>query len=171
VLGREIEVHGRSVARGTTGLGCRDHRMRGGQVRSPVRGRGTMATMIDPTLRAEIHRLELALARRDPSGIDGGLGMLVADDFLEFGASGRAWDAQATRALLEDPPHQGADVAALEITEFEVTELGPDVLLATYHIQGPRSSNRSSIWVRRAGRWVMRFHQGTLQDRDTLGEG
>jgi glyoxylase I family protein len=110
-------------------------------------------------LAETLRRLEVALASANPSGVEGGLAALIPDDFLEFGASGRTWDADAIRealdrSLAEDPE---------ELLDFEVTELAPGVVLATYRLGQPRPSNRSSVWVRRGGRWQVRFHQGTLR--------
>jgi hypothetical protein len=109
-------------------------------------------------LRETLWRLERALASADPSDLDGGLDDLIADGFLEFGASGRTWDeasmrqtlAGATRTLPED------------LEDFAADSLSPDVALVTYRLGPPRPSNRSSVWVRRDGRWQVRFHQGTL---------
>jgi hypothetical protein len=114
--------------------------------------------MVDPALRHEIRRLEFALARGDPTGVDGGLASLIADDFLEFGASGRTWTASDVREVIDGEPGPELDIEA-----FDVAELGPDVVLATYRTGPPRASNRSSLWVRREGRWLVRFHQGTLR--------
>jgi len=111
-------------------------------------------------LRAQLLRLETALASRDARGIDADLGSLLDDDFLEFGASGASWDAAAIRGLLQSEPR-----SAVTIEDFEITELAPGVVLATYRIGHPRPSYRSSIWLRRGGGWVMRFHQGTLAGR------
>lgn len=107
-------------------------------------------------IRDELLRLESALATRDPAGVEGGLMSLIADDFEEFGKSGRVWNARFTREVLEGPP-----VASVSIVNFEVAELAEDVVLATYLTAGPPSVHRSSIWVRREGRWLVRFHQGT----------
>ena len=41
----------------------------------------------DAALLEELHRYEVALARRDPTGPDGGLMGLIDDGFVEFGAS------------------------------------------------------------------------------------
>jgi hypothetical protein len=110
-------------------------------------------------LRETLLRLETALASADPTGIDEGLPALLADDFFEFGASGRTWDAATTREALA-----GAGAAEpVELLEFEIDPLAPDVVLATYRLGPPRPSNRSTIWVRRDGRWQVRFHQGTLR--------
>jgi len=107
-------------------------------------------------VRDELLRLELALASRDPTGIDGGLLSLIADDFVEFGKSGRVWTARSVREVVEGSPTQ-----PVSIVDFEVAELADGVVLATYSIAGPPSVLRSSIWVRRDGRWSVRFHQGT----------
>jgi hypothetical protein len=114
--------------------------------------------LIDPSVRAELLRLETALASRDARGLAGGLSHLIADDFIELGASGTVWDVDATRRRLESDP-----LAGVAIEGFAVAELAPGVVLATYRIGGTRPSNRSSIWTVRDGRWVMRFHQGTLR--------
>jgi glyoxylase I family protein len=114
--------------------------------------------MIAPEVRKELQRLELALTSRDPTGIDGGLSSLIADDLLEFGKSGRVWTAASVREVLE-----GAPPEPVVIEEFEVAELAEGVVLVTYVMPGPPAVNRSSIWVRRSGRWVVRFHQGTLR--------
>jgi hypothetical protein len=110
-------------------------------------------------LRDTLRHLETALASADPAGIDGGLPALLADDFLEFGASGRTWDVATMRETLAgaEPSDPG------ELLDFEIARLGPDVVLATYRLGEPRPSNRSTIWVRRDGRWQVRFHQGTLR--------
>jgi hypothetical protein len=110
-------------------------------------------------LRDTLRRLETALASADPAGIDGGLPTLLADDFLEFGASGRTWEVGTMRETLAG----AAPSDLVELLEFEISELAPDVVLATYRLGQPRPSNRSTIWVRRGGRWQVRFHQGTLR--------
>lgn len=119
-----------------------------------------MATDED-ALSRELLRLELALANRggDADGVLGGLGALLADDCVEFGASGRPWSAAEVRLLVATPPPAGQ--LRLEIADFAVHQLSPGVVLATYRLLPPNASLRSSIWVRRESRWVMRFHQGT----------
>lgn len=108
-------------------------------------------------VRDELLRLESALASRDPTGVEGGLMSLIADDFLEFGQGGRAWTARSVREAMEAP----GDPAVIE--DFEVAELAEGVVLATYVIPGTPPVVRSSIWVHRTGRWQVRFHQGTPQ--------
>jgi len=46
--------------------------------------------------------------------------------------------------------------------DFAVARIAANVALVTYRSRDPRHAKRASVWVRRRGRWVMRFHQGTL---------
>ena len=107
-------------------------------------------------LRDELLRFELALASRNPAGVEGGLMALIARDFVEFGRGGRICTAESIRGVLEVPPGQPAS-----IDDFKVAELADGVILVTYRMAGPPLVNRSSIWIRRDRRWQMRFHQGT----------
>ncbi len=110
----------------------------------------------DEELHDRLLRFEAALAARDPGGVEGGLMSLIAEDFVEFGRSGRVWTRDSIGELLEGPP--GAPV---EIDRFGVAPLGSAVVLVTYRAS---NANRSSVWVRRDGRWQLRFHQGTPTD-------
>lgn len=115
-----------------------------------------MGVMGKPGIRDELLRLESALASRDPAGVEGGLMSLIADDFLEFGKGGGIWTAASVREALEVPPGEPAVIEG-----FEVAELADGVVLVTYSMPGPPAVSRSSIWIRRHGRWQVRFHQGT----------
>jgi ribonuclease HI len=77
---------------------------------------------------------------------------------LEFGASGRRWELEAiVEALAIDPSSP-----SLEPTELTPVRIADDVVLLTYRIGGQDGGSlRSSLWVREAGSWRMRFHQGT----------
>ena len=112
-----------------------------------------------PTLLA----LELALARRDEAAIPGGYEAVLAPDFLEIGSSGRLWTrAEILEALHAEPPNPSISIEA-----FEIADLGPDLILASYDTLGitsdgeARRGRRSSIWVRQDDHWQLRFHQGT----------
>jgi len=107
-------------------------------------------------VRAELLRLETALATRDSSGAGVPLADLIADDFVEFGASGQMWDAASVREWLGDLAGE-----ALSVEAVDVSLIADDVALVTYRVTSPGRSNRASVWVRRDGRWVVRFHQGT----------
>ena len=118
---------------------------------------------VDQSTADELLLLEVRLltpaVRQSPDELE----RLLADDFVEIGASGRQFDRrQIIEALQGEPP------AELSLHDFRVVLLAPDVALATYRSarQTPgaaRHSLRSSIWVRRADRWQLVFHQGTSQ--------
>lgn len=82
---------------------------------------------------------------------------LLHPDFLEFGASGRRWDAASMAELLMQP------AAASRASDLVPVRLAGDVVLLTYTAHQPeRVSLRSSVWLRHPERgWVLRFHQGT----------
>ncbi len=99
--------------------------------------------------------LECALAQRDWTVA--ALDDLIDEDFVEIGRSGRVWDRAAVIGLLAGPPD-----LAVRIADFAVTMLRDDIALATYTTT-PDPALRSSLWVRRGGRWRIRFHQGTAR--------
>jgi hypothetical protein len=88
---------------------------------------------------------------------------LLADEFIEFGSSGRIYNKQQTLAALQhETPVQRT------LTNFYAHALAPDVALVTYYIirqaepgTPPAHSLRSSIWQFLDDRWQMLFHQGT----------
>jgi len=112
-------------------------------------------------LRDEILELEqsclLPEVRADPAR----LAALIADDFLEFGSSGRTWN-RAT-VLSEVPTQSGLE---FELSDFEAVQLSEDLVHTRFRTAlteagSTRHALRSSLWVRRSGRWQMLFHQGT----------
>jgi hypothetical protein len=84
---------------------------------------------------------------------------LLHPDFVEFGASGRRWDAASVADLLAQETSTGASRA----TDLVPVRLAGDVVLLTYTAHQPeRVSLRSSVWVRHPEQgWALRFHQGT----------
>lgn len=81
-------------------------------------------------------------------------------DFLELGQSGRSWTL-ATMAMSGGPI--GVE---LPLPRYRVELLSPDVALATYEsrkLDGSGTARRSSVWLRSAQGWRLRFHQGTPQ--------
>jgi hypothetical protein len=88
---------------------------------------------------------------------------LLADEFIEFGSSGRVFNKQQ---IIESLQHE--EPARRSMTEFRSTLLAPGVILTTYRVvrlnpsgARPTSSLRSSIWRLQDGRWKLVFHQGT----------
>ena len=81
------------------------------------------------------------------------LALLLADDFLEIGSSGRTFDKGQIIATLK-----GESAFDYSLHDFQVKQLSSGIALATYRIETrqeakPRTSLRSSIWVHRQGRW------------------
>jgi len=94
------------------------------------------------------------------------LGEILAEGFREHGSSGRAFDRAAIRKALAAEAEDGS-APQRGIVDFSLRVLAPDVALVTYRCEArggaeaPRASLRSSVWVRREGRWRILFHQGT----------
>ena len=86
---------------------------------------------------------------------------LLADDFVEFGSSGRVYGKADLVAVLqtESPVTQTT-------SEFKVSLLAPEVALLTYrihrHAEPPVNTLRSSVWRQSDGQWQMVFHQATI---------
>ncbi len=113
----------------------------------------------DQLRQLEEHLLDPAV-RRNPALV----APLLADDFLEFGASGRIFDKASILEDLKNEPTRPAS----RITGFAVRELSPTIILATYRAtrfnaegQPISESRRSSIWAHVNGQWQITFHQGT----------
>lgn len=107
--------------------------------------------------------------RRSP----GDLATFLADDFIEFGSSGRIFDRQQAIAVL-----QQESTDQLTLVDFQIRELAVDVVLTTYqavrHNQSTAqttTSLRSSIWKFLDGHWQVVFHQGTTSADSRLEEG
>ncbi|MGC2185211.1 MAG: DUF4440 domain-containing protein [Terriglobales bacterium] len=107
-------------------------------------------------LEGELLQTEI---RRNPQAV----ASLLADDFCEFGSSGRIFSkSEIVEALRTEIGGQ------ISITDFCLRSLTAETALVTYRAirradadQAGRTSLRSSMWVLRDGRWQMLFHQGT----------
>jgi hypothetical protein len=129
----------------------------------PLTGGFVDADMLDVEAFEEVRQLELQLLEGRVRRSERRLTEILASDFVEFGSSGKLWDRdQIVRNLQKEEP------VRRELDGFEARELAADVVLSTYRVR--RFANdgrvaaislRSSIWVRRDGRWQMVFHQGT----------
>ncbi len=107
---------------------------------------------------AEVIRRELQLLEPAVRADKAAVVALLHPEFVEFGASGRKWDADAIAgALAAEAAHADVEVDALA-----PVRLGEDAVLLTYEATcGGAISLRSSVWLRHHGEWLMRFHQGT----------
>ena len=119
-------------------------------------GEGVADTLID---------LERAMwnatTRSDRAWMDAHL----AATFSEVGWSGRTYDRAAIL------PQEVGEVEA-ELDGFAVRSLGRDAALVTYRsVQSRGTGHRSSVWVRRGGRWLLDHHHGTPADAASMRRG
>lgn len=112
--------------------------------------------------KEHIYRLEDQLLKSEIRQSKKELENLLAEDFVEFGSSGRIYDkAQIVREL------PMALAVPMIIKDFQVKVLSKTVILSTYCIVKKNGheeiieSLRSSIWKFLDGRWQIIFHQGT----------
>ena len=87
---------------------------------------------------------------------------LLAEDFCEFGSSGRIYDKEIQLSYVTE---HGCDEIQFNIVDFEVIELTDCLVQARYkteHKQTGKKSLRSSLWRLENNQWRMFFHQGTL---------
>lgn len=115
--------------------------------------------MENDLLRETLNSLEERLLQPDIRTSADELNLLLADDFLEFGRSGKDYNKQQTIDGLAKAPS-----LLITLMNFEIKPLAPNVMLVTYltviHCDMAYSL-RSSIWKFNDGAWQMIFHQGT----------
>ena len=86
------------------------------------------------------------------------LSNLLADNFFEFGSSGRVWSKKDGLGA------NGIGVVKMKLSDFEIHQLSGEIVLTTYRIfneEKMQHSLRSSIWKFENTKWRMIFHQGT----------
>ncbi|MBC1226760.1 nuclear transport factor 2 family protein [Listeria booriae] len=108
-------------------------------------------------LKALLQNQEEQLLRPEIRTSKEALNQLLAADFFEFGSSGRVFRG-------EEIDEKGIGAVDMQLSDFEIKSLAPDVVLATYRIfnvEQKQSSLRSSIWKFQNNRWQLVFHQGT----------
>jgi hypothetical protein len=115
------------------------------------------------TLSEQIYQLEDRLLQPEIRRSKEEIAKLLADDFVEFGSSGRIFDKIQ---VVEGLPH--SPTVPMVIEDFQIKVLSSNVVLATYRVvrtneprEEMKNSLRSSIWKFIDKRWQMVFHQGT----------
>ena len=116
------------------------------------------------TLHAHLQELEKRLSQPEVRRSARDLRELLAEDFREFGSSGRVFNRQhIIEALQNEQPWE------LSLDHFQAVSLASDLVLVTYRGTHKRVgaaeasySLRSSIWRLRDGKWQAVFHQGTM---------
>jgi hypothetical protein len=83
---------------------------------------------------------------------------LFADDFFEFGSSGKIYNKEDVHKALSTET-----VRNFKAIDFKATHLTDNSVLITYKLfEGENITLRSSIWCHNANYgWQMIFHQGT----------
>jgi glyoxylase I family protein len=117
----------------------------------------------DRSVEQELRVLEESLLEADVRASAAKIKDLLADEFVEFGASGRVYDRCEVLGSL-----RAESSVRRSLTDFRVRLLAPGVALATYRAErrgehGKRAvrSLRSSVWKHVGDRWQLVFHQGT----------
>jgi hypothetical protein len=116
---------------------------------------------LDPAEARLLCELEQRLMHPSVRASPDQVARLLADEFIEFGSSGRIYDKRQTIELLQQ--EQGGRDTQPTITDFSARRLSADVILLTYRVVENRTI-RSSIWKLADGEWRMVFHQGTKSE-------
>lgn len=126
-------------------------------------GKGTCMKDAMDEITRDLRALEESCWRQEVRFSRETMDGLLAEKYLEFGASGRVYNKQET---LDMPPVEIG--ARLPLENFSIRVLASSVMLVTYRsIQsfpdgGQKRALRSSIWTRTNRGWQIVFHQGTL---------
>ncbi len=105
--------------------------------------------------------LEMLLLKPDVRKSLKMLSKILADDFVEYGSSGKVYSKKEIINEL-----QSETVHKLKLTGFKLRELGENHYLVTYKAvkeEGGQKhySLRCSIWIKIKDEYQMIFHQGT----------
>lgn len=117
----------------------------------------------EETVGEQLRALEEELLRPEVRRSGDRTAALLADEFVEFGSSGRVISKHdAIEGMAKEAPARWA------VSHFKAVPLDQGVMLVTYRatrqdIAGgpPVESLRSSVWKVIGGRWQIVFHQGT----------
>jgi hypothetical protein len=116
------------------------------------------------SVRATLLAFEEELLSSQVRASEARLNEMLADEFVEFGSSGRIYDKPS---IIRELGESGL-VADFEIGDFRLVMSGEDAAFVTYHCgvksdsgEVIRKSIRSSLWRLADDRWQLIFHQGT----------
>ncbi|ASY60614.1 MULTISPECIES: DUF4440 domain-containing protein [Sinorhizobium] len=115
----------------------------------------------------EIQSLEEALHRPEIRRSRDAVETLLAEGFVEFGASGRVYDRTTIIDLLTQ--ESGIDEGDLRTANYVLKPISKDAVLLTYETErsyrdgSKRHVLRSSVWKHDGLKWKMFFHQGTVR--------
>ncbi|OCP37486.1 DUF4440 domain-containing protein [Ensifer sp. LC163] len=116
---------------------------------------------------ADIRSLEEALHRPEVRRSRDAVEALLAEGFVEFGASGTVYRrAEIIDLLIQEDDNNDGD---LRTANYSLTSISRDAVLLTYESQRTQDDGskryvlRSSIWKHNGEKWQMLFHQGTIK--------
>lgn len=129
------------------------------KVKHFLKGRALMDEKTQEVLRL----LEESLWRSETRFDDALMDQTFADDFCEFGRSGRIYQRQD---MLLGQDNVSKIEATLPLRDFRMRALSDDIVQVMYVSEVRYGSkietgNRSSIWRREKQGWRLCFHQGT----------
>lgn len=120
--------------------------------------------MTEADLQAVLLDLEVELLTEETRHSEARLRELLADDFVEFGSSGRVYDKQS----IIDELLQSQSTENFKLDDFRLLYASDDAAFVIYScvaVSKPgeiaRKSIRCSLWRLQDGDWEMVFHQGT----------
>lgn len=116
-------------------------------------------------LQKTIYDLETSLLKPEIRSSTEDLDLLLADDFMEFGSSGKVYD----KKMILDRLPKDTEISPIQfiVSDFQIKELSENVVLATFKTNKISTDNssvislRASIWKKINGNWQMVYHQGT----------
>ena len=95
---------------------------------------------------------------------------VFAEDFFEFGQSGRRYNRED---MFIFPQGDQAINCKLPLKNFAVRSITEEVVLVTYISEviydDLQIANRSSIWLKTPQGWRLKFHQGTPTENKSKG--
>ncbi|MEP0954789.1 MAG: DUF4440 domain-containing protein [Paracoccaceae bacterium] len=118
---------------------------------------------MDQDTHDQLKALEESLWRAETRFDDALMDQIFAEDFCEFGRSGRIYQRHE---MLLGQGNKAEIEAILPLRDFSVRALSKDIVQVMYVSEVKYGSkfetgNRSSIWRRDATGWRLCFHQGT----------
>jgi hypothetical protein len=109
----------------------------------------------------KLKELEESLWRAETRFDNEYMNKVLAPDFFEFGRSGRTYKREET---LSGARPQTINIK-FPLKNFSITLIDTNVALVTYisevMYEEMEVANRSSIWLKTATGWQIKFHQGT----------
>lgn len=121
------------------------------------------AIFVNEELKNLIEGLEVELMQPEIRKSRERIHQLLADDFVEFGSSGKVHTKEDELEYLPN----NTDVE-YSLSDFKGKMISEDTVLATYVARKKevktgaiQFSLRSSIWQKRNGSWQLTFHQAT----------